>query len=175
MGLSLCQGIIEGHGGTIRLQSRPGQGATFHVELPIPRQRRPAGPVTRMTVPSVSRKVLLVVDDEPDVAGLLADLLTIEGHTVDTADNGVTAMEKIRSRKFDMVLSDIRMPELDGPSLYHEIEHHHPELVPRIVFLTGDTLGPDSCDFLARPGIRSLVKPFSAEDVRRAVWETFQI
>jgi len=175
LGLSLCQGIVEGHGGVISLQSQFGEGTTFRVELPV--TRSPAGETAlreRKAVPSISGKTMLVVDDEPDVAGMLADVLTVDGNRVDTADNGITALEKLSGRKYDLILSDLRMPELDGPGLYAEVERRHPDLLPRMVFLTGDTLGPESRDFLARTGARSVVKPFVVEEVRRVVWEAFQ-
>jgi CheY-like chemotaxis protein len=175
LGLSLCQGIVEGHGGVICIQSQPGEGVTFRVELPV--TRPPAGGMAlreRMAAPSISGKTMLVVDDEPDVAGVLADVLTVDGNSVDTAENGIAALEKLRGRHYDLILSDLRMPELDGPGLFAEVERLHPDLLARMVFLTGDTLGPESRDFLARTGARSVVKPFVIEDVRRVVWEAFQ-
>jgi PAS domain S-box-containing protein len=175
LGLSLCQSIVEGHGGVIRVESRAGEGTRFRVELPVTRPpAAEAAPRERMAPAWISGKMILVVDDEPEVAGLVADTLTVDGNLVDIAENGLAALEKLRERKYDLVLSDLRMPELDGPGLYREIERHHPDLLARVVFLTGDTFGPESRDFLAGVGARCVVKPFVVEDVRRAVWEAFQ-
>jgi two-component system NtrC family sensor kinase len=175
LGLSLCQGIVESHGGAIRLRSQPGEGATFRVELPV--RRSPAGEkgLRELSIaPSISGKAILVVDDEPDVAGVLADALRVDGHEVETAENGSAALEKLRGRTYDLIMSDLRMPELDGPGLYREVERRHPDLLARMVFLTGDTLGSESRDFLTRIGARSVAKPFLIEEVRRVVWEAFQ-
>lgn len=87
LGLALCRSMIEGHGGALRVESSPGQGATLVVELPVqapPDVRAPAPAET----PRVRGKTILVVDDEPDVANLLAELLAVDGHRVDTVTDG---------------------------------------------------------------------------------------
>ncbi len=171
LGLSLCRGIIENHGGSISVESRPGHGATFLVELPV--QSRPTGAPqeaspAQAASPAPGRAVL-VVDDEPEVADILAETLTGEGHRVTTAANGALALDALRRGTYDIILSDVRMPELDGPGLYRELERQHPDLVRRFVFLTGDTLSPETREFLDRTGIPSLTKPFDLEDVRRTI------
>ncbi len=170
LGLPLCQGIVENHGGSIRMVSEPGHGATFLVELPVqtPPAGAPGAPSAEALPPTVGR-VVLVVDDEPEVANILAEMLAAEGHRVTTAANGALALDALRQGAYDIILSDVRMPELDGPGLYRELERHHPHLVRRFVFLTGDTLNPETREFLERTGAPSLTKPFDAEEVRRAI------
>ncbi len=170
LGLSLCQGIVENHGGSIRVESRPGHGATFLVELPVrvrPAGARQAPPAEAL--PPMPGKVILVVDDEPEVADVLAEMLAADGHRVTTAANGALALDALRRGAYDVILSDVRMPVLDGPGLYRELERQYPQLVRRFVFITGDTLGPETRDLLDRTGAPNLTKPFNAEDVRRAV------
>ncbi|HLF48036.1 MAG TPA: response regulator, partial [Methylomirabilota bacterium] len=117
---------------------------------------------------------ILVVDDEPEVGRLLADLLAADGYEVDAASNGVVALEKLESRDYDLILSDLRMPGLDGPGLYQEIERRRPELLSRFVFLTGDTLSAESRKFLERLTVPSLDKPFDFDEVRRVVARALQ-
>ena len=92
-----------------------------------------------------------------------------DGHTVDTAANGRLALAKLQERAYDLILSDLRMPELDGPGLYRALEQHAPPLCRRFIFLTGDTLSPEVQAFLAQSGVPRLTKPFTAAEVRRAI------
>ena len=78
-------------------------------------------------------------------------------------------MEKLRERTFDLVLSDVRMPELDGAGLYRELERIDPNLTSRFVFMTGDSLSAETRQFIERVGALSLSKPFSPDEVRRVV------
>ncbi len=168
LGLSVCHGIIEDHGGTIALDSRPGQGAVFRVELPLGEVPGTTPQVGVAEPTSLVRgRAVLVVDDEPEVAEVLADMLSTDGHQVETAANGTLALDKLRQRTYDLILCDIKMPELDGPGLYREVERRHPGLHQRFIFLTGDTLSPDTRAFLGRIGASCLSKPFAPAEVQR--------
>jgi two-component system NtrC family sensor kinase len=83
----------------------------------------------------------------------------------------VAALERLKARVYDLILSDLRMPELDGPGLYREAGRLDPALQRRFIFLTGDTLSPEAREFLEETRVPSLVKPFTVEDVRRIVRE----
>jgi signal transduction histidine kinase/sensor domain CHASE-containing protein/ActR/RegA family two-component response regulator len=175
LGLPFCQGIIEAHGGSIRLESRPGQGARFVVELPAETTpARLSTPTVPDAQPIAEGKAILVVDDEPGITSALAYLLGREGHLVETASNGRLALEKLCERTYDLILCDLRMPELDGPGLYREVERTAPSLLQRMIFLTGDTLSSETRIFLEKAGVPCLSKPFRAADVRRAVWQRLQ-
>lgn len=91
------------------------------------------------------------------------------GHTVETAANGAQALEKIRGGSYDVVLCDMRMPELDGPGLYREVERRRPHLLKRWIFLTGDSLGLETAEFLDRVRTPTLMKPFDLGEIRRLV------
>jgi DNA-binding NtrC family response regulator len=99
----------------------------------------------------------------------LAALLRRDGHTIETAANGRLALAKLQAQTFDLILCDLRMPELDGIGLYHEVETHHPHLLHRIVFLTGDTWSPETNAFLEQINFPRLTKPFNAIEVRRVM------
>jgi CheY-like chemotaxis protein len=176
LGLPFCQGIIEGHGGHIRLESRPGTGASFVVELPV--EARPAEafpPPEQATPPASTDKAILIVDDEAGIMSALAYLLGRDGYLVNTAPNGRIALEKIAEQPYDLILCDLRMPELDGPGLYHELEARAPHLLKRMIFLTGDTLSSETSVFLKEANMPYLSKPFRAADVRRVVQQRLQL
>jgi PAS domain S-box-containing protein len=174
LGLSLCQGIVQGHGGWIGVMRREGPGAVFRVELPV---EGPEGvePLVDAAAPVVVRGArILVVDDEPGIAGVLAEVLQLDGHVVETVGNGEAALGKLAAGGYDLILSDIRMPELDGPSLYRELERRDPRLLRRMIFLTGDTLSPGTREFLEKTGAPCLAKPFALNDVRDIVQQVLQ-
>ena len=169
LGLGLCRAIIVAHGGTIEVESRPGEGAIFRVELPLTVPS--SGPEVREleSLPAIQGKAILVVDDEHYVADMLADLLRLDDHRVDVAPNGHVALERLRAQPYDLVLIDLKMPELDGPGLYEALARDHPQLLRRLVFLTGDALSPEVSAFLERVGAPYLYKPFTLEEVRRVI------
>ena len=75
---------------------------------------------------------ILVVDDEADIVNLLVEILTREGHQADTAPNGAAALTLVEGREYDLILCDLRMPVLDGPGFYRELQQRRPELVRRL-------------------------------------------
>ena len=124
----------------------------------------------RKTTNGGKRRVgsVLVVDDEPDLPEVLAEMLGALGYQVETAPDGAAALDRLeREHRFDLILSDVRMPGLDGPAFYQALEHRHPELVGRVVFMTGNILTEDTADFFAATGAPCLRKPFATEDLQR--------
>jgi len=115
------------------------------------------------------RICILVVDDEPLVAAIMADILGLEGYEVETAKNGREALEKIAARSYDLILSDLQMPELDGVGLYRELEQQHPRLLPRLAFVSGSTEVPEYASFCEQTAVTLLGKPFGVADLHRLV------
>jgi two-component system NtrC family sensor kinase len=170
LGLPLCQGIVEGHGGTMHVESKPGEGATFLIELPV--VSAPLGepndpPASALRL--VPGRHVLIVDDEPDVAGVLRDLLKAEGEHVEAVSDGRAALEKLQAAEYDLILCDVRMPRLDGPGVYRALEQSNPKLLRRFVFLTGDTLNPESREFVQQTGAPCISKPFDFDEAKRVI------
>jgi two-component system NtrC family sensor kinase len=171
LGLSLCRGIVESHGGTITLARGDGSGACFRIELPV--EAPPALAVVRAAagaaesapaVPLAAGRIL-VVDDENAVAAVVAEMLTNEGHAVVIMDSAAGALDALARGHYDLVISDMRMPEMDGPTLFHEATLRDASLARRFAFLTGDSLSADVARFLHDSGLPSLSKPFREDEL----------
>jgi CheY-like chemotaxis protein len=131
-------------------------------------------PTERLSTTDARRTCILVVDDEPLVAALIADALALEAYEVETAKDGLEALEKIAARSYDAILSDLRMPELDGVGLYRELEQRHESLLLRLAFVSGTTEPPEYASFLEQTGATVLTKPFAVADLHRLVQRLLQ-
>lgn len=170
VGLSLCINIVEGHGGRIQLEDTAGGGATFVISLPASEAagEAKAEAIAPTAISGVKLRMLLV-DDEVELAQTLADLLEPLGHDIDLAANGAIALEKIAKKSFDVIISDLRMPVLDGPGLYAALAEKRPEYVKKIIYVTGDTLSPNVHEFLSQTPVPVIEKPYRLADVQEAL------
>ena len=169
IGLAICHRILENHGGKIKIEQTPEGGATFVIRLPAQVTAGTAeteAAVSEQPTPALS---ILVVDDEVEVAELVAEVLLNDGHDVVVAHSGNEGLRAISGRRFDIVLSDLRMPDLDGPGLLRALQRERPELVARIAFMTGDKLSPDVEAFLKGSTRPHIEKPISPGDVRALI------
>ncbi len=119
--------------------------------------------------PTGERPRVLVVDDESVIAQLIADVLGGEGFEVDTAPHGMAALDRLANRTYDVILSDLRMPELDGFGLFREIERRYPDLLGRFVFITGTSEHTDYQGFIDDVKVPVLTKPFDMMNLVRVV------
>jgi PAS domain S-box-containing protein len=177
IGLAMCRNVITSHRGTITLAPATGGGATFVVELPLPDEdqviaRTPA-PVNGARRPA-DRCRILVVDDEAEIAETLSEILQSAGHSAEVASNGQQALDRLAAGGFDIILSDLRMPVLDGPGLYAALRERFPAMASRIAFITGDTLSARLGKFLADTGVLCLEKPFTPDDVRLLISQVLE-
>jgi CheY-like chemotaxis protein len=116
---------------------------------------------------ALSGKRILVVDDELPLANLIAEILSAEGHRVDTAPNGLVALAWVEQNEYDLILSDLCMPELDGPGFYRELERRRPDLLACIAFVTGSAQNVNMEQFLEKTGVPILYKPFHLEQLTK--------
>ena len=174
LGLSVSYGIVQEHGGRIELRDdRPGAGARFSVVLPragTPTEGASAEPAPAATAarPLAGRRVL-VAEDEPLVLDLFSRLLVQDGATVTLARDGEEAWQRILETDFDLIVADLRMPNLDGRALYERVVDERPSMVRRFVFATGDLVRQESLRFLESLPNRILAKPLDADNVRRVL------
>ena len=96
-------------------------------------------------------------------------MLSEDGHEVDTAYNGTGAQPLIEQHAYDLIVTDLRMPDIDGPTLYRQMEWRHPDTLKRFIFITGNTVLPHYAGFLRTTKAPVLVKPFNLMDLREAV------
>ena len=166
LGLSVSWGIVKRHGGTIDIESSLGVGSTFVVRLPVSKEE-PAAEAPESAPRHVRRARVLVIDDEPEIRGVLRDMLTSFGHTVVEAASGEEGLACCDSAGMDVILTDVSMPGLSGWDVAAECRRRFP-LVP-LGFVTGwgDSLDPEET---LRSGVRFVLsKPFAPVDLQSLV------
>jgi two-component system NtrC family sensor kinase len=171
LGLSLCYGIMQEHRGRIRAESQPGAGTAFILELPI--ATTPADqPVIRPDSVSPFKSPglhVLVIDDEDAIRHLVEEVLLADGHRVESAGGGEAALELIGRNRYDVIVSDWKMPGLNGINLYQELLTKDPESASRMLFMTGDVIKQSFQEFLKQNNRTCLPKPFALREFRAAV------
>jgi len=174
IGLSISRGLAESQGGQLGLVPSMLGGAAFELAIPLAsgdgtnmKTVKRVRPVKESSAAGNATRRALVVDDEPEIAQLVAEALALRGYRCDLAVSGAEAKALISaaSAGYDAVICDLRMPDIDGPTLFHWINANHPALASRILFVTGDALGPAAGRFLADSGRPFLEKPFAPADV----------
>jgi CheY-like chemotaxis protein len=118
---------------------------------------------------NTSGKSVLVVEDEPGIARICVRTLVAEGFQVDIAVNGEIGLDMWRKKNYDLCISDIRTPRMNGIKLFHRLENENPEAVKKFIFTTGDVLSSNVKEFLKAIGKPYLPKPFTPEDLRAIV------
>ena len=166
--LSICRILLGEHGGRIYADANPGGGAGLVVELPAIKQqpqKEVASAAKHAPVPSFRPGRLLVVEDEKLVGEVLAEFLAAAGHTVELALGAKSAISKLGHEVYDVIIADIKMPQLSGIDLYHLLQKTNPTLNDRVIFCTGDVLSESTRRFLEETGSRYVLKPFHREQL----------
>ncbi|MFA7248748.1 MAG: hybrid sensor histidine kinase/response regulator [Dehalococcoidia bacterium] len=170
MGLSTVYGLVTQHGGRVWVEQSPLGGANFVVTLPIQRPGQTVPPAVLPTLPprAASERVL-VVDDELPIRALTSEILSHAGYMVTTATGGDEALRRLEAVTYDLVVADMRMPGMDGATLYEHICDRWPEMQNRVLFMTGDIEGERTSRRLARGDVRFLEKPFDTNALLVAI------
>jgi PAS domain S-box-containing protein len=170
LGLSICHSIVTALGGELTAENHSQGGALFRVVLPAAaRAPAPAKEETPPTAkpPTPRRARVLIVDDESAVAMAIAR--TLAAHEVTVVTSARDALERLSEVPFDVVISDLMMPEMSGMELYDEIQRRLPHIVDRIVFVTGGAFTASARAFLERVPNPRLEKPFAPKAMRALV------
>jgi two-component system NtrC family sensor kinase len=170
LGLSISQGIVKEHGGRIMLSSEEGRGSTFTVQLPLSTRAATPPPAAGTRAPTRRLRVL-VVDDEPHILHYMRATLEAWGHIPVVASDGEEALARATQERFDLIISDLRMPRLGGREFYEQLLIQNPNMAARLVFSTGDTVRGDTLTFLETLDRPYLHKPFSLAELRTLLAE----
>jgi signal transduction histidine kinase len=198
LGLAIVLSVVREHGGQVSVSSPPEGGVTFSVELPVEAAEAAVEPSRRLLgaddqgpqvsygsaiprnrphglPPPVARSShrgtrVLVVEDEPTVARLIADVLEDEGLHVDVLLDGREALERAGREPFDLVICDMKMPGLDGQHFYQSLARARSPLQERFLFVTGDVIAQQTQEFLERHRLPHVAKPFRVEELTERVF-----
>jgi signal transduction histidine kinase/ActR/RegA family two-component response regulator len=199
LGLAIVLSVVREHGGKVSVSSPPEGGSIFTVELPVEAESAPE-PGRRFLersdqVPPVRQEAaarrnrpqplpqtqpaprsnhrgtrVLVVEDEPTVARLIADVLEDEGLHVEVLFDGREALDRAGREPFDLVICDMKMPGLDGQHFYQSLARAGNPLQERFLFVTGDVIAQQTQEFLERNRLPHVAKPFRVEELTEKVF-----
>ena len=171
LGLSICAEIVKEHGGELYAWSTYGSGSTFTLELPIQREIAPetVEPVRVSEGLALRGKQILVIDDEVHITELIFDVLTRQGARIDLANSAVEALEQIKTKNYDVIICDQRMPGVSGQRLYRLVESLNGDLRHRFLFVTGDVVSTQTKRFFTQVGVQYLRKPFRIHELVDAI------
>jgi len=114
--------------------------------------------------PPIHARILLV-DDDPLITELVVDMLGMEGYQVDTAADGIEALRRLESQRYDLIITDLHMPKLDGSGFYRQLTERRTHPLTKIIFLTGTTGTSREHDLIRASGVPILLKPFNVVDL----------
>ena len=178
LGMSISLRIISNHEGLLWAESRLGHGARFLIELPGSAGEGTSGAdsedVARFEASEQDSAHVLVVDDEEPVVTLMTEILALDGHRVTPAFNGAEAIALLSAGDYDLILSDVRMPAVGGPTFFEILQTTRPDLLAKVIFVTGDTMSHSTQEFLQRAARPVLSKPFDPERLRQMVRENLE-
>jgi len=173
LGLSISYGIVQEHQGRIWAENSvdaEAPGARVYIELPVmvTESTQPMAEAVQEE-PATRMKRVLIVDDEEAIVSLVTRLLKRKGFAVDAATSGEGALRRLQEFKYDLIISDIKMPGMGGRLFYERVAESHPTLANRIIFSTGDVGNPETRAFLEERRNYTLNKPFNLKQIEDVV------
>ena len=174
LGLSVAYGMVTAHAGRVGVRNQANGGAIVTLEFPIIARDETAPAAAAPRAGEVSRAApaerrILIVDDEAIVQELLVDILERDALRIDTASNGLEGLRRIGEKDYDLIILDLRMPDMTGQQMYEELARSRPEMLGRLLFITADTVTPEVDHFLKSVGSPCLTKPFAVDMVMQRV------
>jgi PAS domain S-box-containing protein len=175
LGLSMIYGFVRQSGGTVTIESEAGVGTAVTLYLPRATEGAVRGmeSLSQIEVMRGKGERILVVEDDPDVRDQAVNLLLTLGHRAYPAESGQAALNLLsEGPPFDLLLSDVVLPDLNGPALAEAVRHRDPEIV--VVFMTGYARG--AFEHHAEEGkvTRLLNKPFSKAELSRTIYDALR-
>ena len=169
LGLAICHGIVTALGGNLVVESEVGKGSVFRVDLPAKTRAQPVPRPKQANGPALPRGRILVIDDEPIICFTIERLLSAD-HDVTALTSAEDALTRIeRGERYEVILCDLMMPEMDGAELYERLRAKYPDQAARMVFVTGGAFTPRGQELLARVPNPRVEKPFDVESLLRLI------
>ena len=165
VGLAFSHRIVDSHGGLLKLNSDIGKGASFFVKLRSAKPTNEQAKIEEVQPDRVTGKRILVIDDEVAVAELVTDILNECGFTVTTQTNPKEALRLLEKAEYDAIISDFKMPLMNGEQFYNSAKVIAPEAASRIGFMTGDAMSDNVKPFFASSKRPHIEKPINAEEL----------
>lgn len=171
LGLSICHGIVQEHGATMSVESEPGAGATFIIEFApgSPLETAPLIIKEESEVIVIGGGRILVIDDEEVVREVLRSALSRDGYEVETLSSPREALPKLERGQYDLILADLKNPDMSGKEFFQELSTRMPDMISRVIFITGDAASPNAREFLKGAGRPVIEKPFELQALQRQV------
>jgi signal transduction histidine kinase/ActR/RegA family two-component response regulator len=168
LGLAFCRNVARTLGGSLDITASDTEGAIIELAVAAIRAELPVEQVAEPTI-GVQPLRVLVVDDEQALAESFAEALGIRGHETATAYDGISALTLLTEQQFDVIVADVRMPEIDGLELFNKAMDDIPGMINRFVFVTGEPLSDQVATFLAAHDTPCLSKPIDISALASAV------